>query len=142
MSQQAAPVDGQPFDVANPATSESAAIISLGGSADVDRAATAAQAAFATWSRSTVDERSDVLERAIGIYQRRADESAWAMTTEMGVPITFSRDTAPPHFSGSLTTEFVGQPAPERACVQMGPVRGGPRSTGSRRRRGRGWRTR
>ncbi len=97
-----APVDGQPFDVVNPATSESAAIISLGGAADVDRAATAAQAAFTTWSRSTVEERSGVMERAIEVYQRRADEFAWAMTTEMGVPITFSRDVQAPCGDGHM----------------------------------------
>ncbi|MEM7341802.1 MAG: aldehyde dehydrogenase family protein [Actinomycetota bacterium] len=95
-------LDGEPFAVINPATEETADTITLGGAADVNRAVAAASDAFAAWRHTTVDERADLLERAIAIYQRRSDEFAWAMTTEMGVPITYSRDVQAPCGDGHM----------------------------------------
>ena len=96
------PIDGRPFAVINPATEDPVDTITLGGPADVDRAVGAARRAFTSWRESTVEERAAVLERAIAVYQRRSEEFARAMTTEMGVPITYSREVQAPCGDGHL----------------------------------------
>lgn len=74
------PLQQTSFDVINPATEEVTAQISLGGVADVDRAAKAARKAFATFSTWSVEQRIKLLERVIDEYERRFDEVAWAIT--------------------------------------------------------------
>src|SRR5215470_5925494 len=86
------PVAPRLFDVINPATEEVAGQISLGSSADVDRAVAAARRAFATYSQSSRDERLALLQRIIDGFEARNDELARAMTSEMGSPITFSNE--------------------------------------------------
>src|SRR5215471_6539400 len=80
------------FDVINPATEEVAGQVSLGSSADVDRAATAARRAFPSYSETSREERLALLRRIIELYEARNDELARAMTAEMGSPITFSNE--------------------------------------------------
>ena len=80
------------FDVINPATEEVAGQISLGSSADVDRAVAAARRAFATFSQSSRDERLNLLQRIIDGFEACSGELARAMTAEMGSPITFSNE--------------------------------------------------
>ena len=82
--QWVAPLEGRPFDVINPSNEEIAGTISLGGKADTDAAVAAAKAAFATWRRSSMSERMDLLETILGIYKRRADDMAEAISVEMG----------------------------------------------------------
>ncbi|MGV9482057.1 aldehyde dehydrogenase family protein, partial [Gordonia aichiensis] len=48
-------------DVINPATEKAAGHVALGTAADVDAAVSAARRAFATWGRSSVDDRVVVL---------------------------------------------------------------------------------
>jgi len=91
-----APIDGQDFEVVNPATEQPVAVISLGGAEDVDYAVRAARAAFGMWSESSVAERVALLRRAREIYLRRRDEFAEAMTLEMGAPRDFSRESQAP----------------------------------------------
>jgi aldehyde dehydrogenase (NAD+) len=86
------PVTPHLFDVINPATEELAGQISLGSSADVDRAVAAARRAFATYSQSSRDERLALLQRIIDGFEARNAELARAMTAEMGSPITFSNE--------------------------------------------------
>ena len=70
------PVEGRPFDVIDPSTEAPVARIALGGAKDVDRAATAARQAFESYSQTSVEERRALLERILGIYERRCDELA------------------------------------------------------------------
>lgn len=77
-------------DVINPATEQSIGQLTLGSAEDVDRAAQAAQRAFATWSLTSREERVALLERLLSEFDQRADELANAITEEMG---------APPHLS-------------------------------------------
>jgi aldehyde dehydrogenase (NAD+) len=51
-----------------------------------DRAVAAAKAAFPAWSRTSPAERLAYVEKILEIYNRRADEIAAAMTSEMGAP--------------------------------------------------------
>ena len=78
---------GEPFNVINPATEEVAGIICLGGVADVDRAVTAAHKAFQSYSRTTLNDRLNLLAAVIGAYEKRLDDLAAAVTEEMGAPL-------------------------------------------------------
>jgi len=81
------PSAARTLDVINPATEAVAGVISLGSRADVDRAVAAAQRAFETWSRSTREERTALLEKIIEVYKRRMDDMAQAISEEMGAPL-------------------------------------------------------
>ena len=70
----------------NPATEESVATIALCGRDDVDRAVGAARAAFESYGISSLDERIALVERLIAVFERRYDEMALAISTEMGAP--------------------------------------------------------
>ncbi|MBD0417427.1 aldehyde dehydrogenase family protein [Oryzicola mucosus] len=96
------PIDATPFDVINPATEEVVARTSLGSAADVDRAVAAARSAFETFSGWSVKDRVSLLERVIEQYERRFGDIAWAITTEMGSPISFSRGLQTPATLGHL----------------------------------------
>ena len=75
-----------PFEVIDPSDENPFAVISLGTKADLDKAVTAARAAFDGWSRATPEERLDLLEVLAAIYERRSTEMADAISTEMGAP--------------------------------------------------------
>ena len=51
----------------------------------------AARAAFATYSQTSVDERIALLERILAEYQKRDADMAAAITEEMGAPATPAR---------------------------------------------------
>ena len=59
------PVNACDFEVISPATEEPVAIISLGSTADVDNAVTAAKRAFEPYSETTRDERLVIVRRII-----------------------------------------------------------------------------
>jgi aldehyde dehydrogenase (NAD+) len=80
------PVAPKTLDVINPATEGVAGRISLGGAADVDKAVAAAKAAFPAFSRTSREERMELLERIIAEYQKRYADMAEAITEEMGAP--------------------------------------------------------
>jgi len=64
------PVKPHDFDVINPATEEVCAHISLGSEADVDKAVAAAKAAFETFSRTSRQERVELLESCVEAYKK------------------------------------------------------------------------
>ncbi len=78
--------------VLNPATEKPIAVISLGTAVDVDRAVAAAKKAFASYSRTSVEERLALLEELLAIYKRRYDEMADTITAELGAPRTMSHE--------------------------------------------------
>ncbi|MBV1885690.1 MAG: aldehyde dehydrogenase family protein, partial [Parvibaculaceae bacterium] len=57
------PVTPKTLDVINPATEEAFATISMGSKADVDKAVSAANEAFKTFSRTSREERIALLEK-------------------------------------------------------------------------------
>ena len=87
-----APLAANDLEVINPATEKPVAAISMGTAADIDRAVAAAKKAFATYSRTSVEERLALLERLLEIYKRRYEEMAQTITLELGAPITMSRE--------------------------------------------------
>jgi aldehyde dehydrogenase (NAD+) len=86
------PESTREMDVINPATEAKFATITLGSSGDVERAVAAAKAAFTTYSRTSKEQRLVLLNRLLEIYNRRFEEMAQAITTEMGAPISMSRE--------------------------------------------------
>ncbi len=88
-------IDGQWVDpvqpveqrVINPATDEAVGLISLGSATDVDLAVAAAKRAFDSWSTTRREERIQVLENIIAVYQTRMMDVAEAITDEMGAPL-------------------------------------------------------
>jgi aldehyde dehydrogenase (NAD+) len=85
------PVAPKTLDVINPANEEVAGKISMGGEADVDAAVKAAQKAFETYSRTTREQRIELLERIVVEYQKRYEDMAKAITEEMGAPSWLSQ---------------------------------------------------
>jgi aldehyde dehydrogenase (NAD+) len=90
------PNTGRDFTIINPATEEPIATISLGSSADVDKAVAAAKRAFAFFSETTLDERLAFLQQIIQVYQARSDEMAETISQEMGAPLSLSRKAQVP----------------------------------------------
>jgi hypothetical protein len=64
------PAELETLDVENPATELVVGKIALGSAADVDRAVNAARVAFAAWSRTSREERLDVLNRIVMEYEK------------------------------------------------------------------------
>lgn len=90
--QWVAPVKPATLPVINPATEAAYTEISLGASADVDRAVAAAKAAFPAFSATPVSERLALLKRILAIYNERSEDIAQAVSDEMGAPLTWARD--------------------------------------------------
>jgi aldehyde dehydrogenase (NAD+) len=78
-------------DVVNPATEQAVARISLGSGLDVDAAVAAARAAFPAFSQTAKDERIALLRRIAEAYQSRYEDLVQAISTEIGAPVTMSR---------------------------------------------------
>ncbi len=96
------PAEPRDFAVINPATESAAATVSLAGPADVERAVGAAKKAFPGYAETTVEQRLAWFERLLQIYRRRAEEMTEAMTTEMGAPLTFTREVQTPCGDGHI----------------------------------------
>jgi len=85
------PVQPKTLDVINPATEESIAKISMGTKADVNKAVAAAKAAFPKFSTTTRQERIELLQSIIAVYQKRYADIAAAITAEMGAPVKLAQ---------------------------------------------------
>ena len=80
------------FPVLNPANNSQVGSIILGNQVDVDNAVAAAKEAFKTYSQTTKEVRLELLNNLLKITKERFEELAQAITTEMGAPITMSRE--------------------------------------------------
>lgn len=80
------PTTPHDFDVINPATEEVCARISLGSEADVNKAVAAAKTAFESFSRTSRQERIELLEACVAVYKKHYMEIADAIREEMGAP--------------------------------------------------------
>ncbi|MCW2879051.1 MAG: Aldehyde dehydrogenase [Sphaerisporangium sp.] len=88
---QAVPFDGPAIEVVNPATGAVIAAIPDGTAADVDRAVTAATAAFPAWAATDPAERAAVVRRIAAGLKARGEEIAATISAEIGAPISFAR---------------------------------------------------
>ena len=100
------PLASETIEVVNPATEQPIATIALGGEKDVDRAVTAARAAFDGFASTSREERIALLERVIEVYGRRLGDLAQAISTEMGAPVGLANKAQAPsglgHFMQTL----------------------------------------
>jgi aldehyde dehydrogenase (NAD+) len=81
------PVEPRTLDVINPATEEVCGRISLGSTADVDKAVvTAARRAFESYSKTTREQRIDLLQAILDEFTKRYKDVAEAIMDEMGAP--------------------------------------------------------
>ena len=96
------PAEPHALDVINPATEAVAGRISLGGAADVDRAAVAARRAFDAWSQTSREHRLALLERIAEEYRRRQDDIAEAVSEELGAPARLARQAQVPSGLGHI----------------------------------------
>jgi aldehyde dehydrogenase (NAD+) len=85
------PVKPGTIDVINPATEEVYTTIAAGSAGDVDRAVAAARAAFASFSQTSKAERLALLKKLAAAYEKREEDLAQAVSTEMGAPIAMAR---------------------------------------------------
>ena len=76
--------------VVNPATEEPLYEVAIGSHADLDKAVTAARAAFETFSQTTREDRVALLVRIRDIYSSRMAEIGAAISDEMGAPLPFA----------------------------------------------------
>jgi len=100
------PLSPDTMPVMNPANGDRLGTVALGNAEDVDRAVAAATAAFESFSQTSKAERLDLLRRIRAVTETRLEDLAQAMRTEMGAPITFSRemqaDAAIGHLDGFI----------------------------------------
>ena len=86
------PISSKKFEVLNPATEELVGHIILGNTEDVDRAVDLANKAFHDFSSTSKSKRLSLLKKLREITEKRFVELAYAMTVEMGAPITMAKD--------------------------------------------------
>ncbi len=85
------PSGNQVSTTKNPATEQNIAEIAMGTPEDVSKAVVAARRAFATFSLSSRQERIDLLSSIMGVFAKRYDDVADALTTELGAPTAFAK---------------------------------------------------
>jgi succinate-semialdehyde dehydrogenase/glutarate-semialdehyde dehydrogenase len=78
---------GRGEDVVNPANGRVLGRVPFAGPEDVDRAVTAARAAFPAWRDAGPDRRSQILHSAAGLIHDRAAGIGRIMTIEEGKPL-------------------------------------------------------
>lgn len=81
---------GKTFDVENPATGETFCEVVDATAADWEQAFKASLEADADWRRSTIQERSSLLEAAYDICSRRSNDIATTISLETGKPYSES----------------------------------------------------
>ncbi|GAA3825235.1 aldehyde dehydrogenase family protein [Sphaerisporangium flaviroseum] len=77
---------GEGIDVVNPATEEVVDRVPAGPAEDVDRAVSAARAAFPAWAATAPAERSKILKLAADLLKDRAEQVARTIAVDMGAP--------------------------------------------------------
>jgi aldehyde dehydrogenase (NAD+) len=95
---------GDTMEVINPSTAKAITSIAMGGQADVDAAVAAAKAAFESWSQTSVEERTQLLNAIVGLMAERSDELAATVSAEMGAPMWLAKAAQVPAGLGHFAT--------------------------------------
>ncbi len=90
------PLTNQALEVIDPATEEIIGSVAAGNPEDVDKAVAAAKSAFDSYSRTSREERVELLESIIDHYKARSDEIAATISEEMGAPISLAHSAQVP----------------------------------------------
>ncbi|MEY2545303.1 MAG: aminomuconate-semialdehyde/2-hydroxymuconate-6-semialdehyde dehydrogenase, partial [Verrucomicrobiota bacterium] len=85
------PIGGRYMDNIEPATGKPYSLVADSAKEDVDLAVSAAEAAFASWSRTTAEERSKILLRIADLIERDLEKLARAESIDTGKPLTLAR---------------------------------------------------
>src|SRR5688500_3801015 len=97
-------LDGQTFEVINPATGQVIANVPLAGKADVDRAVEAARKAFeGPYSKWSAAKRGRTLQKFADLVKKNVEELAQIDRENVGKPIAASRGES---FAVSLVLEY------------------------------------
>lgn len=81
------PATGDTIEVENPATERAVGSVPAGTATDVDAAVAAARDALEPWAALEPQERSAALRRLYEAVEKRSDEFAATIATEMGCPL-------------------------------------------------------
>ena len=79
------------IEVINPSTEEIIGSVPAGSAKDVEDAIAAAKAAYPTWSKSSVEQRIEILNALSAAFKENTEELAQMITAEVGTPIDYSR---------------------------------------------------
>jgi aldehyde dehydrogenase (NAD+) len=86
-----APSSDATQEIVNPATGSVSGRLALSTGEDVDRAVAAARQAFASYSQTSLEERSALLNRIADGHEARAEDMARAVTADIGTPVAYAR---------------------------------------------------
>jgi aldehyde dehydrogenase (NAD+) len=96
------PSGGGRLDLVDPRTERTSGWVAAGDAPDVDRAVSAARAAFESFAAWSVADRLALLDAVIAEYRRRSDDLVDAITTELGAPRAFASAAQVPAGLGHL----------------------------------------
>jgi aminomuconate-semialdehyde/2-hydroxymuconate-6-semialdehyde dehydrogenase len=86
-----APVSGEYLDNFNPATGEIYSLIPDSDERDVNLAVEAAQKAFPAWSKTSTEERFEILMRLVRLIERDLETLAEAESVDNGKPVSLAK---------------------------------------------------
>jgi 5-carboxymethyl-2-hydroxymuconic-semialdehyde dehydrogenase len=101
--------DGKTFDSLSPIDNSVLARAARGTAVDIDRAAKTAKRAFASWSKTSGDERKKILHKIANAIEARADEIALVECMDTGQPIRYMSKAA---LRGAENFRFFADRAP------------------------------
>jgi len=111
------PASGEWFETANPYTGEAWAEIPRGGAEDIDRAVTAAKAAFDVWRKVTPTQRGHLMRKLGDLVAERADDLAATevrdngkLIAEMGLQLKYVPQWY--YYFGGLADKIEGRVIP------------------------------
>jgi aldehyde dehydrogenase (NAD+) len=115
------------MDIIRPVDGQVIARVTLGDEDDTRRAITAARRAFATYSRSTKEERAEILRRLHAAASARLDDLTAAMVEEYGGVVQFAGLIVQSGINAFLATEKALQEMPltrswDKTTVTLEPV--------------------
>lgn len=120
-----AAASGASFEVRSPSDHSLIAVAPASNASDIDRAVAAAQAAFASWSRTPAPARGEVLLKAGRVLEQRKEELASLMAREMGKRLEEARgdvqeaiDTA--YYACTEGRRLFGRTAPSELSSKLG----------------------
>src|SRR4029079_18263329 len=92
-------VSGETYDVIDPTTGEVYAAAPMSGAEDIDRAYTAAAAAFESWGDSTPQDRATAMLRLAEAMDARRDEINEVECKDTGKPLHLTMSEEMPYAS-------------------------------------------
>ena len=96
------PINGQYLDNYNPSNGEVYSLIPDSEKEDIDSAVAAAKEAFKTWSKTTKQERSDILMKLADTIEKYSDELIKAESKDNGKPETLAANVDIPRAPANI----------------------------------------